>query len=134
MHGINLLIFSIIPYSFISVLLSPKIDSFFKKLSTMNKRSGLFLSIIVTSNPIMLRFFIFLSICKSSAKLSKRWNATKSTFSYLLIIRDSYLSSFLRIAAISSYYGVPVAIYTIENMKLFGFLYSLQFFVWTLLL
>jgi hypothetical protein len=37
-------------------------------------------------------FFIFLSICRSSARLSSKWKATKSTFSCFLMIFFEKLS------------------------------------------
>lgn len=86
MQGINLFNFSIMPNSFISFLFSPKILSFFKKFKTMKSKSGLFLSSIDIKSPITYLFFIFLSICKSSAKFKSKWYATKRTFSYFLII------------------------------------------------
>lgn len=103
----NLLSLSMTPYSFISVLLSPKIESFFKKLSTMNNKSGLFLSSIASRDWIIYLFFIFLSIYKSSAKFRSKWKATKRTFSCFLIMIASLFSSFFMYKTSSSYSSYP---------------------------
>ena len=81
----------------------------------MNSRSGLFLSSIDKSWMMICLFFIFLSIWRSSARFNKRWKATKRTFSCFLIITANFFSSFLIIAAISSYWGLPAAAWT--NIK-----------------
>ena len=121
LQGMNRFNFSIMPWSFISFLFSPKILSFFKKFKTMKRRSGLFLSSIAISKYITFLFFIFLSICKFSAKLRSKWNATKSTFSCFLMVAylkkinqllveqclltPSFFSSFLRFSYASSNLG-----------------------------
>ncbi len=94
LQGMKRVSFSASPRSFISVLFSPKMLNFFKKLRTMKRRSGLFLSSIAMSWPIIALFFILRSIYRSSARLSNKWKATNRTFSYFLTITASFFSSF----------------------------------------
>ena len=110
LHGINRFSLSTIPQSFISVLFSPKILSFLRKFSTMNRRSGLLRSSIEISCEMICRFFILRSIYKSSARFSSRWNATNNTFSCFFTITANLRSSFRICSAISSYSGLPLTI------------------------
>ena len=107
LHGINLLSFSTIPSSFISVLFSPKMLSFFRKFNTMNRRSGLFRSNIEQSCAMIDRFFILRSIWRSSARLRRRWKATNRTFSYFLTMMANFRSSLRICSPIYWYSGVP---------------------------
>ena len=123
LQGMNLFSFSTIPKSFISVLFSPKILSFFKKLSTMNRRSGLFRSSIEHSCAMIYRFFILRSIYRSSAKFSSKWKATNNTFSCFFTMIASFRSSLRICSPISSYSGVPFAfsicsIFTLNSFTL----------------
>ena len=116
------------PKSFISFLLSPKIDSFFRKLRIMNSKSGLFLSIMLIRSYMIPLFFIFLSICKSSAKFSNKWKATNRTFSYFFIIIANFLSSYFTISRISSYLSVPWAFWSSSILALYSLILTTYLF------
>ena len=107
LHGMNRFSFSIIPSSFISFLFSPKIDNFFKKFRTMKSRSGLFRSSMDIKRVMICLFFILRSIWRSSARLSSKWNATKRTFSYFLIIMASFFLSLTSSSEAYSYCSDP---------------------------
>ena len=103
LHGMNRFSLSTIPHSFISILFSPKILSFLRKLSTMKRRSGLFRSSIEINYEMICLFFILRSIYKSSARFRSKWNATNNTFSCFLTITANLRSSLRMCSASSSY-------------------------------
>ena len=118
LHGINLFSFSTIPSSFISFLFSPKMLIFLIKFMTIKSKSGLFLSIITSSKLMIYLFFIFLSICNSSAIFKSKWNATNNIFSYFLTIVPNFFSSFLSFSFIASKSSVLFIVWSCSAFSL----------------